>query len=73
MKKAPVLQAISNIFSRLIFLVAENVSLRDGPLVKLMGRGGGRVKYKKKYSRKGKINEENSYTPISPKNIHATA
>ena len=54
MKKAPVLQAISNIFSRLIFLVAENVSLRDGPLVKLMGRGGGTGEVQKKIFTQGK-------------------
>ena len=27
----------------------------------------GRAKYKKKYSRKGKLNEKNSCTPINPK------
>ena len=31
--------------------------------------GGGEVQ--KKYSRKGKLNEKNSCTPINPKNIHA--
>ena len=29
--------------------------------------GGGRAKYRKKYSRKGKLNEKNSCTPINPK------
>ena len=43
--------------------------LRDGPLQKLMcgvggGAGGRRTK---KYSRKGKLNEKNSRTPINPK------
>ena len=37
--------------------------LRDGPLENLWG---GRAKYKKK-SRKGKLNEKNSCTPINPK------
>ena len=31
------------------------------------GRGRGRAKYKKIYSRKGKLNEKNSCTPINPK------
>ena len=35
-----------------------------------MGVGVG-AKYKKKYTRKGKLNEKNSCTPINPKNIHA--
>ena len=35
---------------------------------KLMGRGWGGAKYKKKYSRKGKLNDKkNSCTPINPK------
>ena len=43
-------------------------SLRDGPLENFFeGGGGGRAKYKKKYSRKGKLNEKNSCTPINPK------
>ena len=33
---------------------------------KLIG-GGGEAKYQKKYSRKGKLNEKNSCTPINPK------
>ena len=35
-------------------------SVRDGPLENLWGEGGGggRAKYKKKYSRKGKLNEK---------------
>ena len=33
------------------------------------GGGGGRAKYKKKYSHKGKLNEKNSCTPINPKKI----
>ena len=41
--------------------------LRDRPLQNLCG-GGGEVQ--KKYSRKGKLNEKNSCTPINPKNIH---
>ena len=32
------------------------VFLRDGPLENLLGGGGGRVKYKKQNSRKGKFN-----------------
>ena len=31
---------------------------RREPLEKLWGGGGGRAKYKKKYSRKGKLNEK---------------
>ena len=43
--------------------------------MKLMGGGGegGAGEVQKKYSRKGKLNEKNSCTPISPKDIHATA
>ena len=41
----------------------EGKLLRDGPLENLWG---GRAKYKKK-SRKGKLNEKNSCTPINPK------
>ena len=44
--------------------------LRDRPLENLCaGWGAGEVQ--KKYSRKGKLNEKNSCTPINPKNIHA--
>ena len=39
-------------------------ALRDGPLENLWG-GAGEVQ--KKYSRKGKLNEKNSCTPINPK------
>ena len=36
--------------------------------------GGGAGEVQKKYSRKGKLNEKNSCTPINPKTkIHATA
>ena len=31
---------------------------QDGPLENLSGGGRGRAKYKKKYSRKGKLNEK---------------
>ena len=31
---------------------------RDGPLENLWGVGGGGAKYKKEYSRKGKLNEK---------------
>ena len=41
-------------------------SLRDGPLETLWGRGGG-AEVQKKYSRKGKLNEKNSCTPIKTK------
>ena len=34
------------------------VQIRDGPLENLLGGGGGRTKYKKKNSRKGKLNEK---------------
>ena len=37
--------------------------LRDGPLENFLG--GGRIT--KKYSRKGKLKEKNSCTPINPK------
>ena len=37
----------------------------------VMGGGGGWGEVQKKYSRKGKLNEKNSCTPINPKNIHA--
>ena len=40
--------------------------VRDGPLENLWG-GGGASKVQKKYSRKGKLNEKNSCTPINPK------
>ena len=44
------------------------IQLRNGPLENFfLGGGGGRAKYKKKYSRKGKLNEKNSCTPINPK------
>ena len=43
----------------------------DGPLENLWG--GGRAKYKKKYSRKGKLNEKNSCRQLILKNIHAMA
>ena len=39
--------------------------LREGPLENLWGGGAGEVQ--KKYSRKGKLNEKNSWTPINPK------
>ena len=45
-------------------------SLRDGPLENFFEGGGGeggRAKYKKKYSCKGKLNEKNFCTPINPK------
>ena len=41
-------------------------SLRDRPLENLLGGGGG-GEVQKKYSRKGKLNEKNSCTPINPK------
>ena len=39
---------------------------RDGPLENLWG-GGGCGRSTKKYSRKGKLNDKNSCTPINPK------
>ena len=39
---------------------------RDGPLENLSG-GEGAGEVQKKYSRKGKLNEKNSCTPINPK------
>ena len=43
------------------------MSIRDGPLENFLGGGGGK-KYKKYiYSRKGKLNEKRSCTPINPK------
>ena len=44
--------------------VSIPVSIRDGPLENLWG---GRAKYTKKKSRKGKLKEKNSCTPINPK------
>ena len=40
--------------------------LRDGPLENVWG-GGGAGEIQKKYSRKEKLNEKYSYTPINPK------
>ena len=47
------------------FRPVSNLAFRDGPLENLWGGGG--AKYKKKYLRKGKLNEKNSFTPINPK------
>ena len=42
--------------------------VRGGPLENLWGGGGGGGRSTKKiYSREGKLNEKNSYTPINPK------
>ena len=54
------------------FFVAENVPLRNGPLENLWAGGGVGV-VQKKYSRKAKLKEKNSCTPINRKNINATA
>ena len=35
--------------------------------------GGGAGELQKEYSRKGQLNEKNSCTPITPKNIRARA
>jgi len=43
---------------------SQQTRVRDGPLENVSG-GGGEVQ--KKYSRKGKLNEKNSCTPINPK------
>ena len=51
-----------------IFL--KKLSTFKGPTVrKLIGAGGGGGEVQKKYSRKGKLNEKNSCTPINPKKI----
>ena len=45
-------------------------SFKGRTITKLMGGGGvagGRAKYQKKYSHKGKLNEKNLCTPINPK------
>ena len=42
---------------------SDQENLRDGPLENLWGAG----EVQKKYSRKGKLNEKNSCTPINPK------
>ena len=41
----------------LVYDVVDYFTFRDGPLENLWG-GGGRAKYKKKNSRKGKLNEK---------------
>ena len=46
--------------------VGKDLVLRDGPLENLSG-GGGRAKYKKRNSLKGKLNEKKYCTPINPK------
>ena len=48
---------------------ANLVNLMDGPLEDLWGGGGGggAGEVQKKNSRKGKLNEKNSCTPINPK------
>ena len=50
--------------SLLTYLIySDQENLRDGPLENLWGAG----EVQKKYSRKGKLNEKNSCTPINPK------
>ena len=46
-----------------------NATFRELKQTLLEGGGGGgrRAEYKKKYSRKGKLNEKKSCTPINPK------
>ena len=48
-------------YSQQPFIIGDYVVM-DGPLENLWGGGGagGRAKYKKKYSRKGKLNEKKS-------------
>ena len=54
-----------------ILIVSFPTFARKGRTIrKLIGQRGGSTKKK---SRKGKLNEENSCTPINPKNIHAMA
>ena len=50
------------------------LKLKESTIRKLMGGvGGGRAKYKKKYSSKGKLNEKKNYAcKLTLKNIHAT-
>ena len=45
----------------------ERKKLRDGPLENLWGGGGGAGEIQKKSSRRVKLNEKNSCTPINPK------
>ena len=48
------------------------VIFRDGQLENLSeGGGAGAGEVQQKYSRKGKLKEKKSCTPINPKNIHA--
>ena len=47
--------------------ISMKIEFRDGPLENLLGGGGAQAKYKKKYSRKRKLNEKNSCMPVNPK------
>ena len=52
----------------------QNIQAKGQNIRKVMGGGGGRAKYKKKYSRKGKLNEKKIHAPqLILKNIHAMA
>ena len=51
----------------------QNIQAKGQNIRKVMG-GEGRAKYKKKYSRKGKLNEKKIHAPqLILKNIHAMA
>ena len=64
---------IGLIFSLLTAKCIDLSLLRDGPLENLSGGGGGGRSTKKKYSRKGKLNEKTHASQLTLKNIHATA
>ena len=60
--------------SRVSSLVINLITIRERvfkerTIKKLMGGRGGGGEVQKKYSRKGKLNEKNSCTPINPKKI----
>ena len=51
----------------------QNIQAKGQTIRKVMGGGAG-AKYKKKYSRKGKLNEKKIHAPqLILKNIHAMA
>ena len=65
---------MNNIFHHRPKWKAAKGTLRDGALENLWGGGGGGGQEQKKYSRKGKLNEEKIHArQITLKNIHAMA